>query len=59
MARRQPSLIIILIALLVWLIVLYSEVVLMLIATVFVASGVTLHVVRVVRHRLISNPAKT
>ena len=57
MARRQPSLMIILIALLVWLIVFYSEVVLMLIATVYVASGLTLHVVRVVRHRLVSHPA--
>jgi CDP-diacylglycerol--serine O-phosphatidyltransferase len=59
MARRQPSLIIILIALLVWLIVLNSEVVLMLLATIFVASGLALHVVRLVRHRLVSNPAKT
>jgi len=59
MARRQPSLIIILIALFVWLIVMYSEVVLMLIATVFVVTGITLHVVRLVRHRLVSQPAKT
>jgi len=59
MARRQPSLIIILIALFVWLIVMYSEVVLMLIATVFVVTGITLHVVRYVRHRLVSQPAKT
>jgi CDP-diacylglycerol---serine O-phosphatidyltransferase len=59
MARRQPSLIIIIIALLVWLIVLNSEIVLMIIATTFVASGLTLHVVRMVRHRLVSNPAKT
>jgi CDP-diacylglycerol---serine O-phosphatidyltransferase len=59
MARRQPSLIIILIALLVWLIVFYSESVLMLIATTYVASGLTLHVVRLVRHRLVTHPAKT
>ena len=38
MARRQQSLLVILIALLVWLIVFYSEVVLMLIATSYVAS---------------------
>ena len=56
LARRQPSLMIILIALLVWLIVFYSEIVLMLIATIYVASGLTLHVVRVVRHRLVSHP---
>ena len=59
MARRQPSLIIVLIALLVWLIVFYSEVVLMLIATVYVAAGVALHVVRIARHRAVSQPAKT
>jgi len=57
LARRQPSLIIILIALLVWLIVIDSEVVLMLIATIYVASGLTLHIVRVVRHRLVSHRA--
>jgi hypothetical protein len=43
----------------VWLIVAYSEVVLMVIATVFVASGLTLNVVRVVSHFLVSHPAKT
>lgn len=57
LARRQPSLMVILIALLVWLIVFYSEVVLMLIATSYVAIGLTLHVVRVLRHRLVSHPA--
>ncbi len=46
-------------ALLIWLIVVYSEVVLMVIASGFVASGVTLHLVRVVRHHLVSHPAKT
>jgi len=59
MARRQPSLMIILIALLVWLIVFYSEIVLMIIATTYVAAGVALHVVRVLRHRTVSQPAKT
>jgi CDP-diacylglycerol---serine O-phosphatidyltransferase len=59
MARRQPSLIIILIALMVWLVVFYSEVVLMLIASVYVAVGVALHLVRVFRHRAVSQPAKT
>jgi CDP-diacylglycerol--serine O-phosphatidyltransferase len=59
MARRQPSLMIILIALLVWLIVFYSEIVLMVIATTYVAAGVALHVVRVLRHRPVSQPAKT
>jgi CDP-diacylglycerol--serine O-phosphatidyltransferase len=59
MARRRPSLLIVLIGLLVWLVVMNSEVVLMLIATLFVASGLTLHVVRMVRHHMISHPAKT
>jgi CDP-diacylglycerol---serine O-phosphatidyltransferase len=57
MARRQPSLIVILIALLVWLIVFYSETVLMLIATVYVASGVVLHLLRVLRRRVAAHPA--
>ena len=57
MARRQPSLIVILIALLVWLIVFYSETVLMLIATVYVASGVVLHLLRVLRRRVATHPA--
>ena len=59
MARRRPSLLIVLIGLLIGLIVMNSEVVLMLIATVFVVSGLTLHVVRMVRRRLVSSPAKT
>jgi CDP-diacylglycerol--serine O-phosphatidyltransferase len=59
MARRQPSVMIVLIGLLIWLIVFYSETVLMLIATSYVASGLALHVVRLVRHRLVSHPVKT
>lgn len=58
MAKRQPSLIIILIALLVWLIVFYSESVLMLIATTYVVSGIVLHAIRLVR-RHVAHPAKT
>jgi CDP-diacylglycerol--serine O-phosphatidyltransferase len=57
LARRQPSLMIVLIALLIWLIVFYSEAVLMLMATIYVASGLILHFVRTVRHRLVSRPA--
>jgi CDP-diacylglycerol---serine O-phosphatidyltransferase len=59
MARRQPSLLIVLIALLVGLIVLDSEVVLMLFATVYVGAGVVLHILRIARHRTVSQPAKT
>jgi CDP-diacylglycerol---serine O-phosphatidyltransferase len=57
MARRQPSMLIVLIALLVPLIFFFSEVVLMLIATCYVAIGVALHVLRVFRHRPASTPA--
>ena len=59
MAARQRSFFVIVIGLLVWLIVAYSEVVLMVIATSFVVSGVTLHLVRLVRHYVVSHPAKT
>src|SRR6266849_10918225 len=50
--RRQPSLAIVLIALLIGLVIRYSEEVLLLIAATYTASGFTLHVVRAVRHRL-------
>jgi hypothetical protein len=56
---RQRSIFVIVIGLLVWLILAYSEVVLMVIATVFVVSGLSLHLFRTVRHYLISHPAKT
>jgi CDP-diacylglycerol--serine O-phosphatidyltransferase len=55
--RRQPSLALVVIGLLVWSIVVYSEEVLLLIAGSYAAVGVALHVVRVVRHRLVSRPA--
>jgi len=56
---RQRSIFVVVIALLVWLLLAYSEVVLMVIATVFVASGITLQLFRTVRHYLVSHPAKT
>lgn len=56
-ARRQPSLAIVLIALLVGAIVLFSEVVLMLMASAYVVSGIVLQLVRYVRHRTASRPA--
>jgi CDP-diacylglycerol---serine O-phosphatidyltransferase len=60
MAARQKSFLVIVMTLLAgWLIVVNSEVVLMVIATVFVASGVTLHLVRMVRHYLALHPPKT
>ena len=59
MMVRQRSVLVIAIGLLIWLIVSYSQIVLMIIATSFVASGLTLHVVRTLRHHLVSHPAKT
>jgi phosphatidylserine synthase len=59
MLARQRSIFVIVIGLLVWVIVANSEVALMVIASSFVASGLTLHLVRMVRHYLVSHPAKT
>jgi CDP-diacylglycerol--serine O-phosphatidyltransferase len=55
--KRQPSVTIVLIALLVWLVVVYSEPVLMLLASTYMATGLIFHLVRLVRHRLVSRPA--
>jgi CDP-diacylglycerol--serine O-phosphatidyltransferase len=55
--RRQHSLIIVAVGLLVWSIVVYSEFVLVLIAGGYLIGGVTFHLVRLVRHRLVSRPA--
>ena len=57
LGKRQPSVLIVLVALLIWLVVVYSEPVLILIASTYMASGLTLHVIRVVRHRMVSRPA--
>ena len=51
LAKRQHSLMIVVVALLVWSIVVYSEIVLLLIATSYLVTGLTLQVVRAVRHR--------
>jgi CDP-diacylglycerol--serine O-phosphatidyltransferase len=56
-ARRQPSVLIVPIAVLVPLIFYFSQVTLMLIATCYVAIGVALHILRVARHHLGSHPA--
>ncbi len=57
LAKRLHSLWIVVVALLVWSMVVYSEIVLLLIAAGYLVTGLTLHVVRVVRHRLVSRPA--
>jgi len=55
--RRQPSLAILLLALLVGLIVYFSKLTLLILACVYVIQGVAFHIVRTVRHRLASRHA--
>jgi CDP-diacylglycerol---serine O-phosphatidyltransferase len=56
-ARRQPSLAVVLIVLLIGLVVLFSQITLMLVASTYVIHGVVLQLVRYVRHRTASRPA--
>lgn len=56
-ARRQPSVLIVPIAVLVPLIFFLSEVTLTLIATCYVAIGIALHLVRMFRKHSVSHPA--
>lgn len=55
--KRQPSLGIVLIVLLIGAIVLYSHITLLVVASAYVVHGLILQLVRVVRHRLASRPA--
>lgn len=55
--RRQPSLAIVLLALLVGAVVYFSQITLILIAGAYVAHGVVFQLVRSVRHKLASRPA--
>jgi CDP-diacylglycerol--serine O-phosphatidyltransferase len=55
--RRQPSLAIVLLCLFVAVIWKYSEIVLVVFAGSYAAAGVLLHLVRMVRHRMISRTA--
>src|SRR6202008_5036826 len=55
--RRQPSLAIVLVALLVAAIVIFSHITLMLIASAYTLHGVVIQLVRFVRHRTASKPA--
>jgi hypothetical protein len=48
---------IVVIAFFVWAIYVYSEQLLMLIASGYLITGLALHMVRLVRHRLVSRPA--
>jgi CDP-diacylglycerol--serine O-phosphatidyltransferase len=55
--RKQPSLSVILVGLLVAIIWRFSEYALVILACAYAAIGVTLHVVRLLRHRLVSRTA--
>jgi CDP-diacylglycerol--serine O-phosphatidyltransferase len=55
--RRQPSLAVVLLALLVGAVVYFSQVTLFLLAAAYVAHGVAVQLVRFVRHRLAPRPA--
>jgi CDP-diacylglycerol--serine O-phosphatidyltransferase len=55
--KRQPSLGIVLIVLLIGAVVLFSHITLLALASVYVIHGLVLQLVRVVRHRLASRPA--
>jgi CDP-diacylglycerol---serine O-phosphatidyltransferase len=56
-ARRRPSLVVVLLVLLIGAIVLFSEITLMVMASTYLASGITMYIVRTVRHRLASRHA--
>ena len=55
--RKQPSLAIVLLCLTVALVWLYSEYVLVLLSCIYAVVGVVLHVVRLLRHRMVSRTA--
>jgi CDP-diacylglycerol--serine O-phosphatidyltransferase len=55
--RRQRSLVVVMIGLLIWLIIAYREQMLLLIASAYALSGLTTAIVRAVRHRFVSHPA--
>ena len=55
--RKQPSLSIVLLCLLVAVVWLYSEYALLIFSCTYAAAGVALHLVRLVRHRMATRPA--
>jgi CDP-diacylglycerol--serine O-phosphatidyltransferase len=57
-ANRQHSLTVVVIVFLIGAIVVYSEIVLMLLASAYVVSGIVWHVVRVTRQRFVSHPSR-
>ena len=57
LTRKQPSLTIVLLCLLVGVIWRYSEFALVMMSTTYAAVGVALHLTRFIRHRLVSRTA--
>jgi CDP-diacylglycerol---serine O-phosphatidyltransferase len=55
--RRRPSVVIVLIGLLAWSIIYYSEQALMVLGAAYVLSGIVLELVRFIRHHLQAKPA--
>src|SRR5258708_1303541 len=55
--RKQPSLSIVLLCLIVGVIYVYSEFALVILAGTYAAAGGALHLLRFVRHRMVSRPA--
>ena len=55
--RKQPSLAIVMLCLLVAVIWRYSEIALMLLSCAYAATGIALHIVRLLRHRMVSRTA--
>ncbi len=55
--RKQPSLTIVLLGLMVAAIWRYSEYVLVILASAYAITGIVLHVIRLLRHRMVSRTA--
>jgi hypothetical protein len=55
--RKQPSLTIVLLGVMVAAIWRYSEIVLVILASTYAVMGVALHVIRLLRHRMVSRTA--
>lgn len=57
MGKRRNSLMIVAIGAFIWMVVVYSEPVLLILASVYTASGITLHFLRFFKHRQAQRPA--
>jgi phosphatidylserine synthase len=55
--RKQPSLTIVLLGVMVAAIWRYSEIVLVILASAYAVTGVSLHIIRLLRHRMVSRTA--